>query len=275
MLRRFFPRRFFYALCLLLCLLPPADAAAPRRIVSLAPGVTEMLFALGLGRSVVGDTVYCDFPPAARAVAKIGDVNTNYERVLALHPDLIVADAVANGRAIARLRQLRQTVLVVSPTSLAAVEDSLRTIAAQTGRAARASVVVAGMEGKARQAAALAAGDRRPRPRVLLVIQVAPLWTAGGGTFLDDLVVRAGGVNVGAAIKGYGPLSRERVLSRPPDVVVGDVLTVRAVRADSLLGRLAAVRAGRLYALSGDLTQRPGPRLADGLLLLARALHGR
>jgi iron complex transport system substrate-binding protein len=267
-------RRFFYALCLLLCLVPGAHAAPSRRIVSLSPGVTEMLFALGLGRSVVGDTVYCDYPPAARSIAKIGDVNTSYEKVLALHPDLIVADAVANGRAIARLRQLRQTVLVVSPTSLAAVEDSLRTIGARTGTSARASVVVAGMEGKARQAAALAAADHRPRPRVLLVIQVAPLWTAGGGTFLDDLVTRAGGVNVGSPVRGYGPLSRERVLSRPPDVVLGDALTARAVRADPLLGRLAAVRAGRLYALSGDLTQRPGPRLADGLLLMARALHG-
>lgn len=268
-------RRLFCLLGLLLCLAPIVHATPPHRIVSLSPGTTEMLFALGLGKSVVGDTVYCDYPPAAKAIAKIGDVNTNYEKVLALHPDLIVADSVANGRAVARLRQLHQTVLAVSPTSLPAVETSLRQIGRQTGTAKQAEAVIAGMEHKARLAAKITASDKRPRPRVLIVVQTSPLWTAGAGTFMDDLVTRAGGINLGASVRGFGTFSKELVLAHPPDVILGDAIVQAAFRADPLLSRLAAVRAGRFYALPGDLTSRPGPRLADGLVLVAKALHSR
>lgn len=268
-------RRLFCLLGLLLCFPLAARAAPPTRIVSLSPGTTEMLFALGLGRFVVGDTVYCDYPPAARAVAKVGDVNTNYEKVLALRPDLIVADAAANSRAITRLTQLHQPILAVSPTSLLAVETSLRQIGQRTGTMPQAQAVIAQMEHKARQAAQIALSDKRPRPRVLIVVQTSPLWTAGAGTFLDDLVTRAGGVNIGAAVRGYGTFSKERVLAHPPDIVLGDAAVQAAFRADALLGWLAAVRAGRFYALPGDLTSRPGPRLADGLVLVARALHER
>ena len=234
-----------------------------------------MLFALGLGKYVVGDTTYCDYPPAAKAIAKVGDVNTSYEKVLALRPDLIVADSTANARAVARLTALRQPVLTVTPTSLSAVETSLRQIGARTGTAKQANAVVAQMEHKAHLAAQIAAADKRPRPRVLVVIQVNPLWTAGGGTFMDDLVTRAGGINVGRAVPGYGPFSKEQVLANAPDVILGDSSAAPAFRADALLGHLSAVQRGRVYSLPPDLTSRPGPRLADGLVLVARALHGR
>ena len=268
-------RRLLCLLGLLLCFASTTHAAPPRRIVSLSPGTTEMLFALGLGRSVVGDTVYCDYPPAAKAITKVGDVNTSYEKVLALRPDLIVADAVANNWAVARLTQLHQPILAVRPTSLLAVETSLRQIGAKTGTARQAEGVIAQMERKAYQASRLAAADKRPRPHVLIVVQTSPLWTAGAGTFMDDLVTRAGGINIGAAVRGYGTFSREQVMAHPPDVVLGDATVQAAFRADPLLGRLPAVRAGRFYALPGDLTSRPGPRLADGLVLVAKALHGR
>ncbi len=234
-----------------------------------------MLFALGLGKFVVGDTVYCNYPPAALKAAKIGDVNTSYEKVLALRPDLIVADAVANSRAITRLTQLHQPVFAVRPTSLAGVEDSLRQIGTRTGTSAQAARLIGEMERKAALAMRLASQDRHPKPRVLIVVQTAPLWTAGRGSFLDDLVTRAGGINIGHSVPEYGAFTKERILALPPDVVLGDSSVEAAFRADPFLRRLAAVRLGRFYALPADLTSRPGPRLADGLLLLARALHGK
>ena len=116
MFRRFLPIVFF-----LLCFASCVSAAPPsQRIVSLSPGTTEMLFALGLGKYLVGDTTYCDYPPAAYAIAKVGDVYTSYDKVLALRPTLIVADSTANARAVARLSALRQPVLAVAPTSLSA-----------------------------------------------------------------------------------------------------------------------------------------------------------
>ena len=234
-----------------------------------------MLYALGLGKFVVGDTVYCDYPPAAKLVAKVGDVNTSYEKVLALRPTLIVADNAANARAIARLSALHQPVLAVAPTSLSAVETSLRQIGARTGTSAQAHAVIAQMEHKARLAALIAAAEKRPRPRVLIVIQVNPIWTAGRGTFMDDLVSRAGGINIGRAVPGYGPFSKEEVVANPPDVILGDPSVSAAFRTDPLLRRLPLVQSGRVYSLPPDLTSRPGPRLADGLMLVAKALHGR
>jgi iron complex transport system substrate-binding protein len=272
-------RRFLLAVYFLLCFAPGAFAAplqpAPTRIVSLSPGTTEMLFALGLGKYVVGDTVYCDYPPAAKAIAKVGDVNTSYEKVLALRPTLIVADSTANARAVARLTALHQPVLAVAPTSFLAVETSLRQIGARTGTIKQANAVVALMEHKARLAAQIAAADHRPRPHVLVIIQVNPLWTAGSGTFMDDLVTRAGGINIGRAVPGYGPFSKEQVLVNSPDVILGDPPVAPAFRADALLSHLSAVRLGRVYSLPPDLTSRPGPRLADGLVLVARVLHGK
>ena len=268
-------RRFVVTVCFLLCLTPCVQAAPPKRIVSLSPGTTEMLFALGLGKSVIGDTVYCDYPPAAKLVAKVGDVNTSYEKVLALRPDLIVADGTANARAIIRLLALHLPVLIVSPTSFAAVEASLRQIGTRTGTSKQAEVVVGQMEHKARLAARLAGADKRPRPRVLVVIQVGPLWTAGNGSFMDDLVTRAGGINVGKAVPGYGPFSKEQVLASVPTVILGDASVSAVFRTDPLLRRLPAVMHGRVYSLPADLTSRPGPRLADGLVLVAQALHGR
>ncbi len=117
--------------------------------------------------------------------------------------------------------------------------------------------------------------DKRLRPRVLIVVQTNPLWTAGAGTFMDDLVTRAGGINVGHSVLNYGTFSREQVVAHPPDVVLGDVNSQSTFRADPLLSRLPAVQSGRFYALPNDLTTRPGPRLADGLILVARALHGK
>ena len=268
-------RRLLIAACLLLSLSTCTQAAAPKRIVSLSPGTTEMLFALGLGKSVVGDTVYCDYPPAAKFVAKIGDVNTSYEKVLALRPDLIVADGTANARAVARLSALHLPVLTVSPTSFAAVETSLRQIGARTGTFSQANAVISQMEHKARLVAKITASDKRSRPRVLVVIQTGPLWTAGRGSFMDDLISRAGGINIGGAVNGYGPFSKEQALASAPDVILGDASVSAAFQTDPLLRRLPAVTQGRIYSLPADLTSRPGPRLADGLVLVAQALHGR
>lgn len=245
--------------------------SAPRRIVSLAPGTTEMLFALGLGARVVGDTTYCDYPPAARTKAKIGDVNANYEKILALRPDLIVASD-ANKTAATRLTSLRLPVLNIAPTSFGAVEQSLRLLGRATGTEHQANVVIAQMEHKRKLAAALAAHDAGHKPRVLIVVGVAPLWVAGTKTFMSDIVAFAGGVNA-ANIPQYSSYSRESVLAHPPDVILADAKTMAAFRADPVLRAVPAARAGRFVMLPGNDLWRPGPRLADTLLQIARGLH--
>ena len=246
-------------------------AAAPRRIVSLAPGTTEMLFALGLGKSVVGDTTYCDYPPAAQRVAKIGDVVVNYEKVVALRPDLVVASD-ANSAAAMRLRQLGLPVFAIAPTSYTAVEQSLRTLGLLTNTLPRAKLVVAQME--AARAFAVRAARRDPRrPRVLPVVGTGPLYVAGQGTFIGDLIAQAGGQSTVAAVPGYAPYSKELALTHAPDFILADAASQAALEADLVLSHLSAVQKRRFVSIDPDILNRPGPRLADALRQMARALH--
>ncbi|BDI34335.1 ABC transporter substrate-binding protein [Capsulimonas corticalis] len=253
---------------------PALAAPAPKRIISLSPGVTEMLFALGLGGKVVGDTMYCDYPEAAKKITKIGDVRPNYEKIVSLKPDLIVVDEVAEKSAVLRLRQLRQPVFVVHPDSFAAVERSLIVIGDATGRAAQAKAVVAGMESKRRQAASFAKNRPGTHPKVFFVATLRPLWTAGRGTFVDDVVAIAGGENVAHGVQGYAEYSKELLFSNPPSVIFADDQDLSAIRADPALRQLPAVRTGRVAGDGGEMIQRPGPRLADAALYIARVLYG-
>lgn len=246
-------------------------AAPPRRIVSLAPGTTEMLFALGLGKSIVGDTTYCDYPPAARQIAKIGDMRVNYEKVIALRPDLVVA-ADANNATIPRLRQLGLPVFVIAPTSYAAVELSLHDLGQLTQTDAQARQAVARMQAARAFARRIVRQDSR-RPLLLPVIGVGPLYVAGSGTFIGDLIAQAGGQNTAAAIGGYAPYSKELALAHPSDIILADKASQAVLEADPVLRNLPAVRARRFVFIDPNILNRPGPRLADALRLLTRALH--
>lgn len=268
-------RRLFWLLAAAI-LLPQAAWATPHRIVSLTPGITEMLFALGLGSDVVGDTQYCNYPPAAASprITKIGGVQANSERIVALRPDLIVGDAIATPNADARLAQMHLPVLAIRPDTINHVEASLLQIGQRAGVSAQAKASVAHMEAIRRAAHVLA--ERDPwHPRVLLVIGTGPLYVAGHGTFMDDVLAEAGGINA-AGLTGYGTLSPETVLAHPPDMIVANARDQAALRADPVLRLLPAVRAGHFIPLgNGDTLERPGPRIVQGLLMLARALHAR
>lgn len=247
-------------------------ATPPQRIISLTPATTEMLFAIGDGPRVVGGTTSDDYPPAARKIARVGDWAPNYERVLALRPDLIVVDDIAEHDAVARLRSLHQTVLAVRPATFPAVEADIRLIGRATGVERGANAVVASMEAKVKEAEAIASGDSK-RPAVLPVIAHDPLWVAGSGTFIDDAIRRAGGINTAASVHGYVQYSIEAVLAHPPDVILADQDDARALAHAPAFRSLAAIRAHRIVSIDPDVLQRPGPRLADGILLLAKALH--
>ena len=243
----------------------------PSRIVSLSPSITEMLFAVGLGPRVVGDTTSCDYPPAAKALPKIGGVVTNYERVIALHPDLVVADSVANGAAVIQLKRFPVKVLAVSALDYFGTERALETLGEATGSLDRAKLVIRKMEAQRLRAAAIAAKDRGPAPRVLIVIGADPLWTAGMQTYIGDLITRAGGVNVAASIGTYAQYSREAVLAAQPDVILVDAVDRAAFLKDPAMRALAAVKSGRIYTLpDANTVMRPGPRLGDGLIAIAQ-----
>lgn len=251
--------------------------ARPARILSYAPSLTETLFAIGAADRVVGRTRFCDWPPEAARVPSIGGIlDPDFERIAALHPDLVIATTVGNPRdKVEALARLGYPVFVTSPRT---VEDVIGDVV-QIGGAVDAREGAARVA--ARMRADLAAVERRvrgrPRPRTLVVIWQDPLRTIGPGTFLEDLVRRAGGEPVlGRGGAKYPQLSMEVVLQAAPEVILlgrpGE-----PGRGEERFWRqfptIPAVRDGRVLCVDLETLSRPGPRITRALGDLARAIH--
>ena len=248
-----------------------------RRVVSLAPSATEVLYAVGAGALVVGADKYSDFPAAVTTVEKVGaDIDPSLERVLALRPDVVFAATTANNqRSVETMERIGLTVYVSHTSTLAEVIADLRQIADVTGHGSEGAQVAAGLE--ARIAAVHSRVGTAPPTRSLVVVWPEPLTVAGGGSHVDELIRAAGGANVAAASpQPYPNYSLERLLAQAPSVIVVGThadanLSVPA--SFRSLTTLPAVRDHRVHALDGDLLFRPGPRVVDGIERLAALLH--
>jgi iron complex transport system substrate-binding protein len=252
--------------------------ATVRRVVSLAPSTTEVIFAVGAGPLVVGADRYSDFPAEAARVEKVGqDMDPSLERIVALRPDLVFAATTANSqRNVEALERTGIPVYVSHADGLDAIFDDVERIADALGRREAGRALAASL--RARRDAVVARTSHLGRVRAVVVVWTDPLLVAGPHSQVDELLRDAGGDNVaGDAAPGYPAYSIERLLARAPDVVIAgthangenDPTRMLADR----LGALPAVRRGKVIALDGDLMFRPGPRIVDGLEKLARELH--
>jgi iron complex transport system substrate-binding protein len=250
----------------------------PQRIVSLAPSVTESLFALGLGNRIAGVTSFCDFPEEAKTKEKVGDtISPNAERIIALRPDLVIITTASQLEKLSRqLAELNIPVYVTSPRTVREVVASIRKLGDATGAEARAKEVADEMERR------IANVERRvkelPKPRVLYVLQAGPLITAGRNTFINDLINLAGGESIsGTETADYPQLSRETAIARAPEVMITPASHgTEFVNEDDLRRDFAvtpAVRANRIVKVNADWIDRPGPRIVEGLEQLAQGLH--
>jgi iron complex transport system substrate-binding protein len=249
--------------------------ALPRRIVSLSPGTTEMLFALGLKGRVVADTTYCNYPPDAIGLPKIGDVNTSVEKVIAQRPDLVVASASANRKALEPLERLRLPVFAVDPKTFSETYAALRSLGQITGQTKEAEAVVKSIEFKVAGVTKAVSRDKQ-RPRVLTIVQLEPLMVVGPNNFMDDIITLAGGDNVGRVTgKDWGTLSPERVVPLKPDVIIAGSRDKEQILSKPGWSNVPAIKNRAIYSLPGDEANRPGPRLTIALEKLARTLHPR
>ncbi len=254
-----------------------AIVANPKRIISLAPNLTEMLFALGLGDRVIGVTSYCDYPPAAKTKEKVGDTLTpNLERIIALKPDLVFVTTSSQLEKITRqLNQLQIPVYVTNPRSVSEVLASIQHLGDVTGATAQAEKLHS--ELTARINAVTSRVAAQPKPKALFLVQDTPLLVAGSDTFLHDLVTLAGGTSITPDVKGYPQFSRETAIARAPEVIIDPGRPENKALADSVLRKdyatTPAIKQNRIIHIDPDLTNRPGPRLIEGLEQLARALH--
>ena len=250
----------------------------PQRIVSLAPNITEILFALGLDREIVGVTSYCDYPAAVAGKEKVGDtISPNLEKIIALNPDLVIVTTASQLEALTRqLDKLAIPVYATNPRTINDIVETIRQLGLVTGRQAESTELTSGME--ARIALIRNRVGRLPRVRTLYLLQVDPLISAGKRTFLNDLIDLAGGESIsGGEEADYPQFSRETVLARAPEVMLMpdhhgngllDEKTLRKVFAST-----PAIRNGRLFRVNPDWVDRPGPRIIEGLEQFAQALH--
>jgi iron complex transport system substrate-binding protein len=245
----------------------------PRRIVCTSPEITEILFAVGAGDRVVGVVRGCDWPPPARELPLVGDFsNVSLERVVALRPDLIITTGHEQERMLAQLERLDIPVVAFLAKDFASVRRNAVAVASLVGEEKNGAALVAKLD---RELAAVeTAVDAIPagqRPRVFLEISPEPLMTVAKGSFVDEAIAFAGGVNVGVELpRPYSRIDPEAVITADPQVIVlcHGSGTPAAVGARTGWGRISAVREGRVYGVNPDIVLRAGPRLGEGVAAL-------
>lgn len=259
-------------------------AAIPQRIISLAPSDTEILFALDLGSQVVGVDDFSDFPAAAKSLPKIGGSGGkyNFEQIVSLKPDLILAAGITAPEVIKKLEDFKLNVLIVSATktTFESIFNSIALVGAATGRVAQAKRVTDAMQQKLDAIKAkMAAGKTKPRVYWELdATNPAKPFTVGPGSFIDDIIILAGGVNVfGTVSNSYPQVGAEQVVAANPEVIIlSDV--AYGITVDSVLNRsgwqvIEAVKKKQVYPIDDNLVSRPGPRIVDGLEAAAKLIH--
>ena len=251
--------------------------ATVRRVVSLSPSTTEVLFAIGAGPLIVGVDAYSDFPAAAAAIERVGsDIDPSLERLLALRPDVVFAAKTANPqRTVEAIERLGLPVYVSRTDSIAAILDDVVAMAAAVGRPAEGERLRAELAARIARVQARLAG--RPAVPALVVVWPEPLIVAGGGSHVDEALRLAGGDNIAReSPQPYPAFSLERMVKRAPAVVIvgthADANRV-APPAFARLTTVPAVRDRRVFSVDGDLLFRPGPRVVDGIERLAALLH--
>ncbi len=254
-----------------------------QQIVSLAPSITEILFAIGAGDQVVGRDDFSNYPEAAVSLPSIGgnfgELNT--EAIVALQPDLVLAAELTTQEQVQALQDLGLTVfLLANPVEMEGMYDMLGIAAQLTGRETETEALVASLQERV-AAVEETISSAETTPVVFYELDStdpsAP-WTAGPGTFIDTLITMAGGDNLGASFEGaWVQVSSEELLSKNPEIIVlGDAIwgvTVESVEARAGWEGIAAVQNGQIFPFNDDLASRPGPRLVDGLEELAKLIH--
>jgi len=248
-----------------------------KRVVSLAPNLTEIVFAVGGGDRLVGRTSYCDYPPEAKSVQVVGDTGTpNLERIIAVKPQVVLVSTSSQLEVFTQqLQNQNIAVFVTDPHDLEGIFRSIDQIGEMLGEKEQAAQLVQKLRDRTN---AVAAAVKQKQPvKVFYQVSAEPLYTIGREAFVTDLIRRAGGVSVTAEVPGAWPkYSAESALAAKPEAIIlptgGSMGAANSAVTDALRQSPAAL-AGRVYKINDDHLARPGPRIVDGLEEMARALH--
>lgn len=257
-------------------------SSEPQSIISLAPSNTEILFALELGDRVMAVSEYCNYPLEAQNKIKIGGFSTiNIEKVVSLRPDFVLATGGVQEAVVEELERLGLTVIALNAKSIEEVFENIRLVGKAVGQLEAARELTTKLEQRTKAVTDKAKDlPDSQRPRVFYEVQDEPLMTAGPGTFIDDLIHLAGGVNIASdAAAKYPVYNLETLIERNPEVIIISVghgsiaASVEAVKSRKRWQIIDAVKNNRVYGINADLVSRPGPRIVDGIEEMARFIH--
>ena len=255
-------------------------AAKPTHIVSLVPSNTEILYAIGAGNDLAAGTQYDDYPPAAKSKALIKGLKPSLEVVAAYHPDLVLATTSNAADLIQQLRTLHIPVVYLDAHDFAGVYHDIELVGQIVDAVPAAQKVVAGMQQEV-QSVTSKVTSATARPRVFIELDASDptkIYTVGPGSFIDSMVTMAGGSNIAHDAKSeYPQLGLEALVATDPQIIILDDAaygaTAAAVAKRPGWTSLSAVKEQKVYPINDALVSRPGPRLADGLVAMAKLIH--
>ena len=251
--------------------------ARVERVITLAPNLTEIVFAIGAGDRLVGNTTYCNYPAEAKNVAKVGDtLHPSLERIIALRPQVVLISTASQLEVFTQqLQNQNIAVFVTDPHNLYGVFRSIEQIGLMLAQDQQAQTLV--QELRNRTNAVETAVQQTTPVRVFYQVSGEPLYTAGRDSFVTDLMRRAGAISVTADVPGAWPkYSNESALAAKPDAIIlptGGSMGEANSNVAEALRNSPAVLAGRVHRINDDLLSRPGPRSVQALEEMARALH--
>jgi iron complex transport system substrate-binding protein len=244
-------------------------AQTPNRIVSLAPSITEDLYALGLGDKVVGTTTYCNYPPAANNTTKVGGFGTpNMELIVSVKPDIVFTGSLSNETVISTLESYGIQTVVIDPKDLTDILDDLLLIGKITGTTENSNALVANLTQRLTKSTGTSNATQK---RVIYLVWYDPVTSAGADTFEGDIIARAGGINVAtlANVGGYGTMSKETIVALNPSIIFANSAmnstVIEQVKSDPTLSTVDAIKNGKVFVLNSDVISRPGPRAFDAM----------
>jgi iron complex transport system substrate-binding protein len=258
-------------------------AAPAQRIVSLAPSITEFLFAVGAGTQVVGRDDLSDYPAEAATVASIGSTygDLNTEAIVTLTPDLVIAAEINTPEQVKALEDLGIPVYYLkNPVGFEGLYADVKTMGILTGHEAEAAALAESLSARVEAVKATVATVSE-KPTVFYEIDGTDPnkpWTTGPGTFMDTMITLAGGINIGGVLsQQYAQISAEEIVAQNPSIIIlGDTLygvTIESIGQRTGWAELTAVQENKIFAFDDNLASRPGPRLVDGLEALLKILH--
>lgn len=247
-----------------------------QRIVTLAPNLAEIVFALGLGERVAGVSDFSDYPAAAQEIQSVGGFPLNIELIVSMEPDLVLAAGITSLEDVARLEELGLVVLYLAPADIAGILDSILVVGQATGAEQAAGQLVADLRSRldgVQEKVTRATG----RPRVYYELD-STLFSGGPGSFTHELITLAGGENIASgAATPFPQLSAEEIIAADPEIIIFSHAkyggTAEEIASRPGWGTITAVVNGAMYPIDPDLVDRPGPRIIDGLEAIARLIH--